>query len=65
MVDVENSSFGYDFIFEKMISEGPGIVTGGPSDFQIKSPGGEYFAPPGVDTVRICVENHCNRCREF
>ena len=45
VVDVENSSFGCDFIFEKWISEVSGIATEGPSDFQIMFPGGDCFAP--------------------
>ena len=48
MVDVENSSFGFDLIFEIWISDWFCPVAWGPSDFQIMSPGGECFAPLGA-----------------
>ena len=44
-VRIENASLGYDLTYEIWISEGPGPLTGGPSDFPIMSPGGECFAP--------------------
>ena len=44
-VRIENASFGYDLTFEISISEGSVPATGGPSDSQIMSPGGECFAP--------------------
>ena len=45
IIGIENASFGYDLTFEIWISESPGLLTGGPSDFQSMSPGGECFAP--------------------
>ena len=47
IIDVENSAiqFQYNLISEIWISEGSGPATGGPSDFQILSPGEECFAP--------------------
>ena len=45
VVNVENSPFGYNLIFEIWISEGRGPVAWGPPDFCNLPPGGECFAP--------------------
>ena len=41
---IENASIGYNLTSEIWVSEGPRLATGGHSDFQIMSPGGECFA---------------------
>ena len=46
-IRIENYAFGCNLIYEIWISDGPSPATGGPSDSQIMSPGGECFAPYG------------------
>ena len=42
--NLNKKAFECNLMFVIWISEGSGLVTGGPSDFQIMSPGGENFA---------------------
>ena len=61
----ENSSFEWNLTFEIWISEVSGLATGGPSDFQNLSPGGECFAPRSDRWIASTSRLQVRACHKY
>ena len=57
-IGIENASFGYYWIFEIWISEGPGLLAGGCLDFWNLCPGGECLRSPDIDKRMITISSN-------